>query len=118
MKKWAVAVMAVLVLSGTGSAMASSNPSPEQFGFALQASGSCSTLQMRVDTEDKVNSNRESPIRDGDGYQDGLFYVMDHPDKACQEAWEKFGCSGSEVKGLLQHSSRMGSNRRLCEYQG
>ncbi len=98
--------------------MASNAPTPEQFGFALQAAGSCNTLQMRLDTEDKVNSSRNEPIRDGGGYQDGLFYVVDHSDTACQEAWERFGCSGSEVEGLLQQSSRMGSNRKLCEYQG
>lgn len=116
MRSWLLAL--AVALAGCGVAIAGSGPTPKQFGFALQAAGSCSALQMRVDTENKVNSGRSLPIRDGDGYQDGLFYVMDHPDTACQEAWERFGCSGSEAKGLLQHSSKMGASRRLCEYQG
>ncbi|WP_110599847.1 hypothetical protein [Salinicola lusitanus] len=115
MKKW----IAVGVISLLGTTAAQAAPTPYQFGFALQAAAQCDSLQLRIDTEGKVNAARETPIRKSDGFREGLFYVADHDSAStCREAWEKYGCSGSEVPGLIQESPFDASNPKLCEYRG
>lgn len=113
--KGLVAVVAV-ALAASGAAFADKAPTPKQFGIAMQAAGQCKGLQMRIDTERKVNSSRSIPIRDADGYMDGLYYAMDNPDTICNQAWVEFGCGGSKVDALLQNSAQTGASRKTCEY--
>lgn len=109
-------VVVALALVASSTALADKALTPKQFGIAMQAAGQCKELQMRIDTERKINASRSIPIRDADGYMDGLYYAMDNPDTICDKAWVEFGCGGSKVKALLQNSAQTGASRKTCEY--
>lgn len=85
------------------------------FGYALQAAGMCPNLQVRIDTERKVDAKYGSSVRDGAQYMDGLYAAMDDASNACTIAWQRYGCSGNTEPRLLQ-SSASASNPSLCQY--
>ncbi|MGE6780701.1 hypothetical protein ACQKFL_23980 [Vreelandella titanicae] len=85
------------------------------FGYALQAAGICPELQVRIDTERKVDNKLGSSVRDGAQYMDGLYAAMDDSSNACHIAWQRYGCNGNTEPRLLQSSARA-SNPSLCQY--
>ncbi|MBZ5486897.1 hypothetical protein HW452_05095 [Halomonas aquamarina] len=85
------------------------------FGYALQAAGMCPGLQVRTDTERKVDAKYGRSVRDGDQYSDGLYAAMDAASDACSIAWQRYGCSGSVEPRLIQTSARA-SSTALCQY--
>lgn len=85
------------------------------FGYALQAAGMCPGLQVRIDTERKVDAKHGSSVRDGAQYMDGLYAAMDDSSNACKIAWQRYGCSGNTEPRLMQ-SSATASNPALCQY--
>ncbi|OWV31255.1 hypothetical protein [Halomonas campaniensis] len=85
------------------------------FGYALQAAGMCPGLQVRVDTERKVDARFGVAVRDGAQYMDGLYAAMDDASNACDIAWRRYGCNGNTEPRLIQTSSRAPSTV-LCEY--
>ncbi len=114
---FAFLLIGCLGMTMSSPAKAAGAPSPHQFGMALQASLQCIGLQMRSDTEYKINADRSTAIRFSEGFDEGLYYAMDRGGAICDEAWSKFGCDGDEVPNLLQHSPIMSPNREICIYR-
>lgn len=85
------------------------------FGYALQAAGMCPGLQVRIDTERKVDAKYGSSVREGAQYMDGLYAAMDDASNACTIAWQRYGCNGNTESRLIQTSNRAPSTV-LCEY--
>lgn len=85
------------------------------FGYALQAAGMCPGLQVRIDTERKVDAKYGRSVRDGAQHMDGLYAAMDDASNACTIAWQRYGCSGNTEPRLIQSSARA-SNPTLCQY--
>ncbi len=92
----------------------------ENFCYALQIQSVCDGLIMRMDTENKVNSLLDEPIRDkGSKYKEscnkGLFKA-EGGSKECKKAWDKFGCYGSEMRGLLQTNPFTDKKGPKCKF--
>ena len=92
----------------------------ENFCYALQASAQCDNLSMRLDTEEKVNASigvnirsPNSPLKDNCNY--GLAKAID--DKhLCKNAWDKFGCDGTEMPNLIQENPFGNKNGKMCVF--
>ncbi|MCF9470879.1 hypothetical protein J8A00_21250 [Vibrio parahaemolyticus] len=101
-----------------------SSPLVENFCYALQAAMMCDGLQMRIDTEAKIENIVGGKIRGPSSeYNQSCMAGLDmafkqENDGLCENAWRDFGCSGDKVKGLIQESSKSGSGRELCEFEG
>ena len=85
------------------------DPSELAFGFcyALQASMICNDLNMRVDTEKKIEKQVGAKLRGPQSPYNkdcmaGLDKAFEDENKGlCKVAWEKYGCEGSEVPRLI-----------------
>jgi len=79
----------------------------KNFGYALEAGLTCKDLQMRQDTEQKIIDEIGTYTKTGIYQSDFLQGVQkaledEKIDILCQEAWDKFGCFGTEESNLLQ----------------
>ena len=113
-------LIAAALLVGAVSAQADDSALAESFGYAMQAASQCDELNMRMDTEGAVSDKLGEPVRDAEGYKSGLFGAINADDAGeniCQVAWQKYGCGGTEVKGLVQQNPFTQNNPVLCEYQ-
>jgi hypothetical protein len=93
------------------------------FCYALQASMICDALQMRSDTEGKVERKVGGKFR-GPKTQlnrvciSGLMRAFEEEGKGlCENAWREYGCAGSIEPNLIQQNSFKLNNPRLCVYQ-
>lgn len=94
------------------------------FCYAIQASAVCSELAMRGDTEPRVEQQvggafrgPKSPYKN-DCWRGLGDAAKDEQDKViCTKAWDKYGCSGTEVKGLLQENAVGNSDAQVCRYR-
>ena len=90
--------------------------------YALQASAICKGLQMRLDTESKIEKMVGGKFRGPDGSHNQICFqaIMeadaDEKNGVCRIAWEKYGCFGNDIPKLLQQSSSMGSNALTCPF--
>lgn len=92
----------------------------EDFGYALQASGSCSELNMRLDTSGKVaeilgEDPSDKTSKYNESYFNGLMKANDDK-KLCVNAWKKFGCQGTETAKLLQTSPFTNKTGEKCTF--
>ncbi|WP_037586147.1 hypothetical protein [Stenoxybacter acetivorans] len=75
------------------------------FCYAIHAIGNCSGLNMRLDTEAKIDKLVGTNIREKgsvfeDDCLDGL--IQANEDKnLCSNAWDRFGCNGKIMPKLL-----------------
>jgi hypothetical protein len=82
----------------------------------------CDDLQMRVDTERKIEKQVGTKIRGPKSpYNEdclaGLNKAFDYENKGlCKIAWEKYGCNGSKVPRLIQENPFKKKNGIFCEY--
>ena len=94
----------------------------QKFCYSLQAAMICNDLQMRLDTEDKIESFIGEKIRGpksrySDNCMKGLNQAFKDEKKGlCDKAWEKYGCSGTDIPKLIQESPFGKPNGMLCEY--
>ncbi|AUK45189.1 hypothetical protein A4212_10005 [Pasteurella multocida] len=92
----------------------------EDFCYAVQASGSCSDLNMRLDTEGKVNALVGEEIRKPNGkYSESCFNGLkkaNNDKKLCSNAWKKFGCNGSVTARLLQTNPFTNKDGAKCTF--
>ncbi len=96
--------------------------SVRNFCYALQAGMSCDGLQMRIDTEDKIENLVGEPIRGPKSrYNDDCIAGLSlaHSEKGadlCSKAWLDFGCNGKTTPRLLQENSFKNRNGSFCSY--
>lgn len=92
----------------------------ENFGYAMQASGNCGDLNMRLDTAGKVEKLLgEDPTSKDSQYNE--FYskglIKANKDKnLCANAWKKFGCQGTETARLLQTNPFTNKTGAKCTF--
>lgn len=90
--------------------------------YALQASALCKGLQMRLDTESKIEQIVGGKFRGPEGSHNQICMqaIMkadaDEKNGVCRTAWDKYGCFGSERPRLLQQSLSMGANAATCPF--
>lgn len=91
--------------------------------YAIQAMMLCEDLIMRGETPERVEAvvggsfrKMNEPYNDAcqDGYSSA--YDMEHAG-LCQDAWNRFGCYGTERAGLLQESPFGADDPVLCEFR-
>lgn len=91
------------------------------FCYALQATGQCKNLIMRLDTEPKIQKQLQvEDIRSpnsvfGDTCTQGITDAAQDKN-ACAVAWEKYSCAGSVTPRLIQESPFGSKNAILCEF--
>lgn len=91
------------------------------FCYALQATGQCKNLIMRLDTEPKIQKQLQvEDIRSpnsvfGNTCMQGITDAVKDKN-VCVVAWEKYGCAGSVTPRLLQESPFGNKNAVLCEF--
>lgn len=92
----------------------------ENFGYALQASGNCPELNMRLDTAGKVaNVLGEDPSDKNSKYNESYFNGLmkaNEDKKLCTNAWKKFGCQGTETARLLQTNPFTNKTGEKCAF--
>ena len=93
-----------------------------EFCYALQATSVCDNLNMRLDTEGKVESQVGGKFRGpktpfNNECMAGLNQAFEEENKGlCKTAWEKYGCSGTEIPRLLQENPFRNRNGIFCKY--
>lgn len=93
-----------------------------EFCYALQATSVSHNLNMRLDTESKIEAQVGGKFRGpqkpyNSACMEGLNQAFDEEGKGlCQTAWEKYGCSGTEVPRLLQESPFGNRDGIFCKY--
>ena len=107
-----LSIVSILLLGLTSLNSYAKDPSElvEAFCYALQVSMFCDDLKMGVDTEGKIEKQLGTEIRGPKSPYNkdclkGLNKALDAYDAGktnCLDAWEKYGCSGSEVPRLIQ----------------
>ena len=94
----------------------------QDFCYALQATMICEDLNMRVDTERKIENEVGMKIRGSESPYNqacmkGLtFAFKDEKHGICSKAWKKFGCYGNKVPRLIQENPFRKKNGVFCEY--
>ncbi|EXI62388.1 hypothetical protein MHD_10170 [Mannheimia granulomatis] len=92
----------------------------ENFCYAVQASGNCPDLNMRLDTEAKVEGIVGKKIREPNSpYADSCMKGLNKANndkKLCENAWEKFGCTGTETAKLLQTNPFTNKTGAKCTF--
>ena len=92
------------------------------FGYAMQASGSCQQLFMRLDTEKKMEAKLGIKLRGPsaphkDAYFDGLLKATGDEGKGlCENAWTWYGCSGTRHPRLLIENPFRNDSPQICPY--
>lgn len=120
MKKLLVLTTAIFSVCAMANTDKANEKLAENFGYAMQASGNCSDLNMRLDTAGKVEkllgedpTSKESKYNEF--YSKGL--VKANKDKnLCVNAWKKFGCQGSETARLLQTNPFTNKTGEKCTF--
>jgi|GEM_PF-5409930 len=88
--------------------------------YALQASLICKGLQMRSDTESKIEKIVGGKFRGPEGSHNPVciqaIMRADSDSAVCRTAWDKYGCFGSEHPRLLQQSLAMGGDAATCPF--
>ena len=104
-----------------------SEPSPNnsntrlanQFGNALQGSLLCDNLQMRFDTENKINTQAGMEVRLSDEYLEGTNQAIKeygtNKKRYCKKLWDEYGCNGSKIPNLIQQNPK-NKKAKLCTY--
>lgn len=80
----------------------------ENFCYALQATGNCSELAMRLDTretlEAKIGAKADAPDSPyNEACKSGLAKATEDK-QLCRNAWARFGCGGNVMPNLLQQN--------------
>lgn len=80
----------------------------ENFCYALQATGNCPELAMRLDTretlEAKIGAKVDAPDSPyNEACKSGLAKATEDK-QLCRNAWARFGCGGSVMPNLLQQN--------------
>lgn len=94
----------------------------QDFCYALQASIVCKDLNMRADTERKIESQVGQKIRGSKSpyNQDcliGFSKAFEDENKGiCSKAWKLYGCYGSMIPRLIQENPFRKRNGIFCEY--
>lgn len=90
--------------------------------YALQASALCDGLQVRLDTEDKVEKIVGGKFRDPNATHNNICMEAiikanaDEGKGVCKIAWEKYGCYGNEIPKLIQQSAFTVENAATCPF--
>lgn len=120
MKK--LVVLTALLIAATASANTEkeNHKLAEAFGYAMQASGNCPELNMRLDTSDKITKivgedPTDKASKYNESYFNGLMKANDDK-KLCANAWKRFGCQGKEVAKLLQTSPFTNKTGEKCTF--
>lgn len=112
------------VLLAGSSAFASDAPAlVAAFCYVEHAVENCGNLSMRLDTGSKVEQLVGASVGDprspfADACADGLLKaVADQGQGAlCKVAWDKYGCGGSQYRGLVQEDPFQDRNPKLCSF--
>ncbi len=94
----------------------------QNFCYALQATMMCKDLNMRADTERKIENEVGMKIRGPESPYNqacmkGLTLALkDEKRGICSKAWKKFGCYGNKVPRLIQENPFKKRNGVFCEY--
>ena len=92
----------------------------ENFCYAIQAVGQCPELNMRLDTEGKVNKLLGAEVRVPNGvYSESCLNGLNkaNNDKnLCENAWKRFGCQGAEFAQLIQQSPFGNPSAITCKF--
>lgn len=92
---------------------------------ALQASFVCNSLQMRFDTERKVEAVIGGEVRSTEALYDsdcskGISYALQQRREAqttfCATVWQNYGCFGIETPKLIQEHPLENSNPSICAF--
>ncbi len=93
------------------------------FCYSLQAAAVCPNLQVRLDTEGKLEDEiGVSEIRgDNSAFKSECMLgvanaIAIENSNLCEVAWQKYGCSGNEVPKLLQQNPFSVDDPVLCAY--
>lgn len=90
--------------------------------YALQASALCDGLQVRLDTEEKIEKMVGGKFRGPDGTHNKICMeaIMkannDEGKGVCRIAWDKYGCFGNETPKLIQQSAFTVENAATCPF--
>ena len=91
--------------------------------YSMQAIGACQNLNMRLGLEQLVNDKVGQEVRNSksDYFQSCLAGNAaanedDIANTLCSNAWERYGCDGSEVVGLLQENPFQNKDGVFCEF--
>ena len=93
-----------------------------QFCYALQATLLCDDLNMRLDTEGKIESIVGSKLRGvgsiyNENCKEGIKLAFDdEPKNLCLNTWEKYGCSGNVLPRLVQESPFTKDDGKFCMF--
>ena len=106
------------------------------FCYALDASGKCGDLQVRLDTEGKVEAKVGRTIRERGNHhpacsqaiyqafedyealrraEGGNYEAADQ--RFCQKVWDEYGCEGSRVARLIQRNPFGGGDGPFCSFE-
>jgi len=93
----------------------------KSFSYSLQAGSICDNLNMRLDTEKKINDKIGTKARGGIYNKDSMIGITsairdDEEGILCEQAWLHFGCDGDIEAKLLQGNPFKLQNPMLCEY--
>lgn len=113
-------LLSLSLTSGLVHAELSNEAVAENFCFALQATSQCDNLQMRLDTEQKIETmvgteirGPKSPYRDA--CMAGIAKAFGDT-RICETVWHEFGCYGTTQAGLIQQNPFTSSNPVLCKF--
>lgn|SRR5262249_37094244 len=90
--------------------------------YALQASALCDGLQVRLDTEEKIENIVGGKFRGPQGSHnetclEAVTKANDDEDKGvCRIAWDKYGCFGNDTPKLIQQSAFTIENAATCPF--
>jgi len=91
-----------------------------QFGNALQGSLLCDNLQMRFDTENKINKQAGMEVRLTNEYLAGTNQAVKeygtNKKRYCKKLWDEYGCNGSKIPNLIQQNPK-NKKAKLCTYE-
>ncbi|VAW48153.1 hypothetical protein MNBD_GAMMA03-905, partial [hydrothermal vent metagenome] len=92
----------------------------KNYCYAQQAALLCDYLQMRVDTQEKIENQIGAKINDTKYNKiclQGISEAFDDENKGlCSKLWKQYGCNGNNIPRLIQENPFKKSNANLCEY--
>lgn len=94
----------------------------KDFCYALQATMVCKDLNMRIDTETKIEYKVGMKIRGPESPYNqacvkGLSLAFDDEKRGiCSKAWKKFGCYGTTIPRLIQENPFRKSDGIFCKF--
>lgn len=91
----------------------------QAFCYALQASLVCENLNMRLDTEGKIENQVGGKFRgQNTQYNDECLTGLNSAEGKglCKKAWEKYGCSGTDIPRLIQENPFKIRDGVFCTY--